>query len=68
MGTYPNRIPIVKDKFGIRNITPTECLALQGFPKTFSFPDEVPLSQKYKQAGNTVYVNIIKELLDGLKG
>lgn len=68
MGTYPNRVPIVKDKFGIRSITPLECLALQGFPKSFEFPVKVPLSQQYKQAGNTVCVNIIKKLLDGLKG
>jgi len=56
MGTYPDRIPIVKDSFGIRNIMPTECLALQGFPKEFSFPPEVPFREQYKQAGNTVCI------------
>ena len=30
MGTYPNRVPIIKDDFGIRKLTPLECLALQG--------------------------------------
>ncbi|MCI8421289.1 MAG: DNA (cytosine-5-)-methyltransferase, partial [Clostridia bacterium] len=59
MGTYPNRVPIIKDKFGIRNITPAECLALQGFSSTFTFPDAVPERERYKQAGNTVCVNFI---------
>lgn len=54
MGTYPNRIPVIKDKFGIRRITPMECLALQGFPPSFTFPSTVPLREQYKQAGNTV--------------
>lgn len=43
MGSYPDRISIVKDNFGIRNITPLECLALHGFPSSFAFPAEVPL-------------------------
>ena len=54
MGTYPNRVPIIKDAFGIRSITPAECLALQGFPTVFTFPNTVPEREQYKQAGNTV--------------
>lgn len=30
MGTYPDRVPIIRDDFGIRRLTPYECLALQG--------------------------------------
>lgn len=63
MGTYLNRVPIIKDSFGIRNITPTECLALQGFPPTFTFPDNVPDREQYKQAGNTVCADIIIKLI-----
>lgn len=63
MGTYPNRVPIIKDDFGIRNITPNECLALQGFPKNFTFPDTVPERKQYKQAGNTVCVQVIQNIL-----
>ena len=54
MGTYPNRVPFIKDNFGIRRITPQECLALQGFPPHFAFPATVPEREQYKQAGNTV--------------
>ena len=62
MGTYYDRVPIIKDNFGIRNITPTECLALQGFPKYFSFPLSVPEREQYKQAGNTVCIEIIEKI------
>ena len=66
MGTYPNRVPIIKDNYGIRNITPAECLLLYGFQRTFTFPYMVPEREQYKQAGNTVCIgmvaNIIKEM------
>lgn len=62
MGSYYDRMPIIKDNFGIRNITPTECLALQGFPKNFPFLIVVPEKEQYKQAGNTVCVEIIEKI------
>ena len=65
MGTYYDRVPIIKDNFGTRNITPTECLALQGYPKSFSFPDTVPERERYKQAGNTVCVEVIERIIRG---
>ena len=51
MGTWHNRVPIIKDNFGIRTITPQECLALQGFPKSFGFPD-IPIKSMYKQSAS----------------
>lgn len=63
MGTYLDRIPIIKDDFGIRNITPRECLALQGFPPSFAFPDTVSEREQYKQAGNTVCVELIRKTI-----
>lgn len=64
MGTYYDRVPIIKDNFGIRNITPSECLALQGFPKEFTFPNTVPEREQYKQAGNTVCAYVVKNISD----
>ena len=61
MGTYPDRVPIILDDFGIRKITPCECLALQGYPKGFSFPS-IPLASAYKQCGNSVVVPVIKRI------
>lgn len=65
MGTYYNRIPIIKDDFGIRKISPSECLSLQGFPTDFTFPD-IPVKQAYKQAGNTVCVPVVKAIADNI--
>lgn len=67
MGTYYDRVPIIKDQFGIRNITPSECLTLQGFPKSFVFPNFVPEQEQYKQAGNTVCVPLISSMASFLK-
>lgn len=61
MGTWYNRVPIIKDNFGIRTITPKECLALQGFPKSFDFPD-IPIRSMYKQCGNTVVVSLVNSI------
>lgn len=58
MGTYHDRVPIIRDDFGIRKLTPMECLAFQGFPKDFTFKG-ISLENAYKQCGNTVCVPII---------
>ncbi len=63
MGTYPDRVPIVLDEFGIRKITPYECLALQGFPKGYKFP-KIPMPSAYKQCGNSVVVPLIKRIAE----
>lgn len=49
---------------GLRMPTPRECWRLQGFPDwAFSMADEVNSdSQLYKQAGNTVTVNVIRSI------
>ena len=61
MGTWYNRVPIIRDDFGIRMITPSECLALQGFPNAFRFPD-ISIKSMYKQCGNTVVVPLVAEI------
>ncbi|MBO4326199.1 MAG: DNA (cytosine-5-)-methyltransferase [Clostridia bacterium] len=64
MGTWYDRVPIVKDKYGIRIITPMECLSLQGYPKAFRYPKTITSRDAYKQAGNTVCVPLVKEIAD----
>lgn len=61
MGTYPDRVPVIRDDFGIRKLTPYECLALQGFPSDFRFKD-IPLEAAYKQCGNTVCVPVVRRI------
>lgn len=48
----------------IRRLTPRECLRLMGFPDTFQ--QVVSDSQCYKQAGNSIVVNILIELIKEL--
>lgn len=63
MGTYPDRVPVILDDFGIRKITPFECLALQGYPKEFGFPG-IPMASAYKQCGNSVVVPVIRRIAE----
>ena len=53
----------------IRKLTPKECWRLQGFPdELFDKAQEVNSnSQLYKQAGNSVTVNVIEEIAKRLK-
>ena len=57
------------DDLRIRKLTPRECFRLQGFPdKYFDRAAEVCSdSQLYKQAGNSVTVNVIYEIARRLK-
>ncbi|MDC0543591.1 DNA (cytosine-5-)-methyltransferase [Alphaproteobacteria bacterium] len=64
MGTGGHNVPLIKDDYGIRKLTPRECFNLQGFPNDFKFPDDVPNSQLYKQAGNSVTVEMIKKVAE----
>lgn len=62
MGTWRDRIPIVKDDFGIRKITPKECLSLMGFPENYRIPKSVTPSHAYKQIGNSVCVPLVYQI------
>lgn len=52
------------DEYRIRKLTPKECWRLQGFPDwAFEKAEEVNSnSQLYKQAGNSVTVNVVYEI------
>lgn len=60
---------VVTDKIRIRKLTPRECWRLQGFPDyAFDKAQEVNSnSQLYKQAGNSVTVNVIAEIAKKLE-
>ncbi|MGM9603129.1 MAG: DNA cytosine methyltransferase [Faecousia sp.] len=66
MGKFPDSIPVVLDDYGIRRITPYECLALQGFPKDYRFPN-IPMASAYKQCGNSVVVPVIRRIAEQIK-
>ena len=60
---------VVETDFRIRKLTPRECWRLQGFPDwAFDKAQEVNSnSQLYKQAGNSVTVNVIAAIAQELK-
>lgn len=65
MGSYPDSIPVVLDDYGIRKITPYECLALLGFPKGHRCPN-ISTSSAYKQCGNSVVVPVIRRIAENI--
>jgi DNA (cytosine-5)-methyltransferase 1 len=48
----------------IRRLTPLECMRLQGYPDLFIKPCSD--SQTYKQAGNSITVNVMKAIIKNL--
>jgi DNA (cytosine-5)-methyltransferase 1 len=55
---------VVKDDFRIRRLTPRECFRLMDFPNTFTW--NVSDSQAYKQAGNSIVVNVLYKIIKNL--
>lgn len=49
----------------VRCLTPRECLRLQGFPESFKI--EVPKTQMYRQAANSVAVPVIEQIAMQMK-
>ena len=60
---------VVTETLKIRKLTPRECWRLQGFPDwAFDKAQEVnSKTQLYKQAGNSVTVNVIKAIAERLE-
>ena len=56
--------PIVAMEYKIRRLTPRECFRLMDFPDSFTWP--VSDSQAYKQAGNSIVVNVLYKILKNL--
>ena len=66
MGTGGHNVPLIIDDYDIRKLTPEECVGFQGFPPEFSFPDDISNASKYKQAGNSVSVPVIKRIAEAM--
>jgi DNA (cytosine-5)-methyltransferase 1 len=65
MGGGGHNVPVIRDDFGIRKLTPKECLGFQGFPEDFKIvTSDVHV---YKQAGNAVVVPLIKRIAEEIK-
>jgi DNA (cytosine-5)-methyltransferase 1 len=61
MGTGGHNVPLIKDNFGIRKLTPRECFSFQGYPKNYVLPN-LANSKLYMQAGNSVTTTLIERI------
>lgn len=63
MGSGGHNVPLVKDAYGIRKLTPKECFAFQGYPvEQMRFPTKMSNSSLYIQAGNSVTMPLIQRI------
>jgi DNA (cytosine-5)-methyltransferase 1 len=62
MGSGGHNVPLIKDDFGIRKLTPKECFALQGYPTEKYIIPKLANSKLYMQAGNSVTTTLIERI------
>jgi len=62
MGGGGHNVPLIKDNWGIRKLTPKECFAFQGYPMNkYLFP-KISDTRLYMQAGNSVTTTLIERI------
>jgi len=65
MGDGGHNIPVIKDRWGIRKLTPRECARLQGYEDSwFQIPEHLSRSQICKQIGNSVTIPLVTRLAE----
>ncbi|MBK9779334.1 MAG: DNA cytosine methyltransferase [Anaerolineales bacterium] len=65
MGMGGHNQPVIKDRWGIRKLTPRECARLQGYEDDwFVMPENVSRSQLHKQLGNSVTISLVKKIAE----
>ena len=62
MGAGGHNVPLIKDDFGIRKLTPKECFAFQGYPMDKYILPPIANSKLYMQAGNSVTTTLIQRI------
>jgi DNA (cytosine-5)-methyltransferase 1 len=60
----PQKEGLISENYKIRRLTPRECFRLMDFSDTFTW--NVSDSQAYKQAGNSIVVNVLYKILKQL--
>ncbi|WP_228412604.1 DNA cytosine methyltransferase [Chryseobacterium sp. SC28] len=62
MGSGGHNVPLIKDDFGIRKLTPKECFAFQGYPIEKYIIPKLANSKLYMQAGNSVTTTLVERI------
>lgn len=66
MGQGGHNVPIIRDKKGIRKLTPLECARIMGF-YDIKLPKDLVDSKLYMQMGNSVVVPVINRIAENIK-
>ncbi len=66
MGAGGHNVPLIRDRYGIRKLTPKECFHFQGYPKNFVLPPMLADSKLYMQAGNSVTMPLIQRIAENI--
>jgi DNA (cytosine-5)-methyltransferase 1 len=61
MGAGGHNVPLIKDGFGIRKLSPRECFLFQGYPPKYILPN-ISSSKLYMQAGNSVTTTLVERI------
>lgn len=61
MGTGGHNVPLIRDDFGVRKLTPRECFRLQGFSEEYKLVGSD--SALYKLAGNAICVKVLELII-----
>ncbi|MCU0438943.1 MAG: DNA cytosine methyltransferase [Raineya sp.] len=61
MGAGGHNVPLIKDEYGFRKLTPRECFSFQGYPENYVLP-KISNSKLYMQAGNSVTMPLIQRI------
>ena len=64
MGGGGHNVPFVKDKWGIRRLSVSECLRMQGYNDTeISFPESIPRTARYTMIGNAIHAGTVEKVI-----
>lgn len=66
MGQGGHNVPIIRDKKGIRKMTPLECARMMGF-YDIKLPTDLSDAKLYMQMGNSVVVPVINRIAENIK-
>lgn len=62
MGAGGHNVPLIRDQWGIRKLTPKECFAFQGYPMDRFVLPPIAASRLYMQAGNSVTMPLVRRI------
>ena len=67
MGGGGHNVPFLQDDWGIRKLSISECLRLQGYrPGEILFPNDIPNNRKYMMIGNAIHAGTVESVLQNI--